>query len=872
MVNKRLRLLLVSLLFTLGILVTQPWSAPINVLATEGRQPPAVVASPDTRTAQSPSANLLDQGEALYNAGCFPEAAALYTRAARDYASQGAKLQQAAALSNLALTQSQLGQRSEANQTLQESLGLLQSQASTTEQRQILAQTLDIQGRHQFAQGQPDAALASWQQSAKIYTQLNNRVLVTRSRINQAQSLQALGLYRRARSQLSEIAQTLQTEPDTALKAIGLRSLGNVLRVTGDLEQSRKMLEQSLTVVQSLGNLPEVGNTLLDLGNTARAQRDIPAALQFYQQAATSPSLRTRTEAQLNQLSLFVEQRQLNQIQALLPQLQTQLQQLPLSRSTIYARINFAENLSRLAKETIETQKQPPSAVVQLLETTVQQAKALGDTRGESYALGTLGMLYESAQQETIAKEFTQQALLKAQVLNAPEIGYRWQWQLGRLLRKQGNLAQAIAAYDVALQTLQSLRFDLVAMNPDVQFSFRESVEPVYRQYVELLLSSGNVAQGDLPQGNLLKARTVIESLQIAEVNNFLREACLEPKESIDRVVDQTNEAAVIYPIILADRLEVILTLPQQPLRHHRIAIAQQDVNNVLDDLQQNLRKPHTLQQVQALTEQVYNWLIRPIEVDLAKSQVKTLVFVLDGDLQTIPMAALYDGKQYLVEKYSLALTPSLQLLDPKPLRQVRMKALAAGVSDARPPQFSSLPNVPIELKNVGSEVPSRILLNQEFTTQNLQQQVSTQAFPIVHFATHGQFSSNAEETFIMAWDKPIKMNDLNRLLRVSNQKDTDAIELLVLSACQTATGNRRAALGIAGVAVRAGARSTLASLWNVNDASTAQLMSQFYQVLQSDRVTKAEALRQAQLTLLKDPKYQRPMFWAPYILLGNWL
>jgi CHAT domain-containing protein len=819
--------------------------------------------------------SLEQQGKQLYEAGRFSEAVAVWQQAIAVFKSTNDSAQQAMTLSNLSLAYQQLGQWGQGRDAIATSIRLIQTCSATTcrdTSSSLLAQSLDIQGRLQFAQGQPEAAIDSWKQSAKIYTQINDRVLLTRNRINQAQALQALGLYRRARTNLVELTQALQAEPNTATKAIGLRSLGNVLRITGDLGESRTFLEQSLAVARSISNAPEIGNTLLDLGNTARAQRQIQVALQFYQEAAMSPVLTTRTEAQLNQLSLFIEQRQFNQIQALLPKLQTQLQQLPASRSTIYAKINFAQSLSKLAKQSPDHQKQLSSAVVQLLGTAVQQAKTLEDTRSESYALGTLGMLYETAQQWTTAKEFTQQALLKAQTLNVPEIAYRWQWQLGRLLQKQGNVANAIAAYDGALKSLQSLRFDLVAINPDVQFSFRESVEPVYREYVELLLRSGNVAQGDLPQANLLKAREVIESLQLAEVNNFLREACLEPKQQIDRVVDQTSESAAIYPIILADRLEVILKLPKQPLRHHSIAIAQQDINKTLDELRQDLRKPHTLQTIQASSGKVYNWLIRPIEADLAKSQVKTLVFVLDGNFQTIPMAALYDGKQYLVEKYSLALTPSLQLIDPKPLRQVQLKALAAGVSDARPPEFDGLPNVPIELKTVESEVSGRVLLNQQFTTQSLQSQVNSQAFPIVHLATHGQFSSNADETFIVAWDQPIKVNDLNRLLRTSDEQGTEAIELLVLSACQTATGNPRAALGIAGVAVRAGARSTIASLWNVNDRSTARLMRQFYAAIADQNITKAEALRQAQLSLLKDPQYERPLFWAPFILLGNWL
>ncbi len=345
-------------------------------------------------------------------------------------------------------------------------------------------------------------------------------------------------------------------------------------------------------------------------------------------------------------------------------------------------------------------------------------------------------------------------------------------------------------------------------------------------------------------------------------------------RRQIDQIIDfEDPTAAAIYPIILPNRLEVILKLPQQKaLRHYSTPIARTEVERILEQLQQDLTKPHTIRSIQSLSAQVYDWLIRPAEADLANHQIKTLVFVLDGSLRNIPMAALYNGKQYLIENYNLALAPGLQLINPQPLKRKQLKALAAGVSAPNTPGFSELPNVPLELKEVQSEAPGQILLNQQFTIQAFQRQINSQPFPVVHLATHGKFSSNADQTFILAWDEPIKVNQFNDLLRTRSQMRSDAIELLVLSACQTAAGDSRAALGLAGVAVRAGARSTIASLWNTNDESTALLMSQFYQELANNQLTKAEALRNAQLRLLHDPKYQRPRFWAPYVLLGNWL
>lgn len=315
--------------------------------------------------------------------------------------------------------------------------------------------------------------------------------------------------------------------------------------------------------------------------------------------------------------------------------------------------------------------------------------------------------------------------------------------------------------------------------------------------------------------------------------------------------------------------------MPNQELRHYKTAIAQNDVEKTIAELRKNLLDVTATGRVQQQSQQIYNWLIQPAQTELVNSGIKTLVFVLDGELRNIPMAVLYDKQQkkYLIEKYAIALTPGLQLLDPKPLRQVQLNALTAGVSEKRPvegKEFPQLENVPRELKEIKSEVSkSEELLNQQFTQTNLQNKLQTVAFSVVHLATHGEFSSDAEKTFILTWDKLVKVKEFDNLLRVSDKDRFSGIELLVLSACQTAEGDKRAALGLAGIAMRAGVRSTLATLWSIDDRSTADVMSEFYRQLKAG-VNKAQALQRAQLGVFA--KEKAPYFWAPYVLVGNWL
>ncbi|MBV9388921.1 MAG: CHAT domain-containing protein [Chroococcidiopsidaceae cyanobacterium CP_BM_ER_R8_30] len=817
------------------------------------------------------ASQLVQQGRELYEAGQFPQAITVWQQADTSFKAEKDVLNQAMVLSNLSLAYQQLGQWTQATATITDSLKLLQISPSVGDSKrraQILAQVLNTQGSLQLSLGQTEAALATWQRATAAYVQAGDEVGVSRSLINEAQALQTLGLYVRASETLNQVNQTLKKQPDSPIKAAGLRRLGNALRLVGNLDQSQQILQQSLTVAEHLKSPLDIGESLFGLGNTARAQQNTQVALAFYQQAASVSSL-IRLQAQLNQLSLLVETEQFSPAQALLPQIQSQIATLPLNQTAVYARIDLAVSLMKIGREgDLQTS-------AQLLATAVQQAQSLGDRRAEAYALGNLGGVYEQTHQWSIAQNLTQQALLIAQSLNASDIAYRWQWQLGRLLKAQRNTQAAIAAYDEAVQTLQSVRRDLVTINIEAQFSFRDQVEPVYRQLVDLLLP----AQGNEPgQQNLIQARAAIQSLQLAELDNFFRSACLEAKSVlIDQVVDQDNlTAAVIYPILLPDRLEVIYKLPQQSqLHHYRIPVPQSQVEQTLGQLVQKITEPDTIKEVKSLAQQVHGWLVQPAEAELVKSNVKTLVFVLDGALRNIPLAALYDGKQYLVEKYAVALNLGLQLLNPKPVSTGRLKALAAGLS--QPPQslnFPALPEVKLEFNLIDQAgVSTKELLNQQFTSQNLKQNLNLSTFNIVHLATHGQFSSRAQDTFILAWDRPINVNELDILLRTREQSQSEALELLVLSACETATGDKRAALGLAGVAVQAGARSTLASLWHIDDEATAIFIGEFYRELAKNKVTKAEALRIAQLSLLqKYPNYKRPGYWAPYVLVGNWL
>jgi CHAT domain-containing protein len=268
--------------------------------------------------------------------------------------------------------------------------------------------------------------------------------------------------------------------------------------------------------------------------------------------------------------------------------------------------------------------------------------------------------------------------------------------------------------------------------------------------------------------------------------------------------------------------------------------------------------------------QQLYDWLIRPLEPDLEAARTETLVFVPDGALRTIPMAALHDGRRFLIAKYALATTPGLNLTEPRPLNRENTRVLALGVTKAVQ-GFPPLPNVAAELQSLRGMFRTTTLVDESFNLANVEQTLKDEVFTIVHIASHGQFGGDPQSTFLLAFDNKLTMDRLGQFIGLFKFRDTP-LELLTLSACDTAEGDDRAALGLAGLAVKAGARSALATLWNINDPVSAELVAEFYRQLEDRSVSRAVALQRAQVKLLDNPRYDHPGFWAPFLLINNWL
>ncbi|MFP6641443.1 MAG: CHAT domain-containing protein, partial [Myxococcota bacterium] len=266
----------------------------------------------------------------------------------------------------------------------------------------------------------------------------------------------------------------------------------------------------------------------------------------------------------------------------------------------------------------------------------------------------------------------------------------------------------------------------------------------------------------------------------------------------------------------------------------------------------------------------LHSWLVAPYQELLDRENIHTLVFVPGGALRTVPMAALHDGQGFLLDRYAVAITPSLNLLAPKPIVKGKTRVLAAGLSEAVQ-GYPELPGVPEELSTIERLYGGKVLLNEGFELESFETSLRNMHPGVVHIASHAEFTGNPRTSFVLTYDDRISIEQLSALMRAGRYGE-EPVELLMLSACDTAVGNERAALGLAGMAVRAGARSAMGSLWSVSDEATSELVVGFYEALDTPGTSKAQALRKAQQSLLVDARFQHPYYWAPFLVINNWL
>ena len=717
-------------------------------------------------------------------------------------------------------------------------------------------------------------AILYWSEAARLYEQEGNQRQQCRVLDNLSQAYQAVGQLRKAAAALETARLLAEATGNKDQSASVLGHLGNLHQALGNRDLAQQYLQQGLQLAREGAHDKIAAAIYNNLGNFFSSAEKYTEAADAYRESMVLSRMSNKpllqATALVNYAMAIMHKGHYKEALSSLDQARETLRQTEDSHDQAYASMNIGLSYAALNNYIPESKDDLLVLASEVIAKAAGVADRINDYRASSYALGYAGKLYEDQHRYEAALELTRQAVLAAQQAGASEALYRWQWQTGRLFKQLGKMEDAIAAYRRTVYTLQSIRQEMDACAENSPSLFRKTAGSVCFELVDLLLQ--RAAAEENPEqyaGLLMEARDLVELLRVYELRDYFKDDCVDTARSSTVQLDSLcRTTAVIYPVLLQDRTELLVSLPTG-LKQFSLLVDNQTLIREVRDFRRKLEK-RTTWEFLPHAQKLYDYLIRPLEADLTAQKVDTLVFVPGGALRTIPLAALHDGKQFLNNTYATAVTPGLNLTDPCPIDRQEMFVLIAGLTQTTQ-GFPPLPFVRLELQAIANLCRSSILVDENFVVSNFKESLQKEKFNILHIASHGQFLSDVDQTFILTFDDKVTMARLDEYIGFL-QFRREPLDLLVLSACETAAGDDLAALGLAGVAVKAGARSALATLWHINDAATSILIEEFYRQIQNPSISRAAALRQAQLKLGHDPRYEHPAYWSPFLLINNWL
>ncbi len=736
------------------------------------------------------------------------------------------------------------------------------------------ADELMRQGVSAAQQGQLEDALVAWKAAAELYDragQVKNHIQALSYAAHAARSL---GHLNQAFLQQELALQLARTAGDPKWLTVTLSELGKTYVTSRQYDTASEYLSQAGEIAQTERFTALSAAIHNDLGIVRALQGLLPEALTAFQESATRAKEEDLSmlgvRAQVNTARVAVQLQRFDEAAAALREGGTILSAASPSYDKADGLISLALGYRDLAAFQPDAHDHALREAAKMLQEAAAMAEDRGDARLASYAYGHLGHLYEDERRFDEAQQLTRRAVFAAQSARAPESLYRWQWQSGRLLMRQGKLDDALSAYQEAALTLKPIRTEVTSAWQTSLEPGQPSIRSLYFESADLLLQRAAL-MGDDPQAEpyLKAARDAIEAYKAAELRDYFRDDCVDQMQArITKLDTVSPSTAVIYPIIFNDRTELLVS-SLEGLKRQTIPVTAATLTAEIRNFRRTIEK-RTTREYLPHAQQLYDWLLRPLETDLRRLKVDTLIFVPDGPLRTIPMSALHDGTQFLIARYAVAMTPGLDLTDPQPIDRTRAQLLSSGLTKGVQ-GFPPLPHVAEEMDHLQSLFKGAQLLDKNFVTSRLEDELKDGHYSILHIATHGQFTKDVNQSFLLTFDDRLTMTQLERLVGLFRFRQ-DPLELLTLSACQTGIGDDRAALGLAGIAVKAGARSALATLWYINDEASSELVSEFYRQLHDTSISKARALQLAQLKLMSDGLYEHPAYWSAFLLLNNWL
>ncbi|MDM9382761.1 CHAT domain-containing protein [Chlorogloeopsis sp. ULAP01] len=797
----------------------------------------------------------------------------------------------------------------------------LKSMSSHLSDVSVDASQLLEQGNQQYDRGNFQAAITNWEQAIAYYRRTNHWLNVGQILIKQAQAYNSLGKPEKAIILSESALQIARVCNDDSLEAAALGNRGEAYRLQGDYKQAIVDLKSSIKIAQVIDNsthynfaVNQLGSTYISLAllNYNRASSALEAgdndeadvftkqgweydleALEYFN---NSLNLARKKQDRLREIHILLNSippafriRKSNLAIAKLKLALQLLERLPNSRQKVYAAIELAHLIQFLPfKKTSFLNECPASQgepqALELLTQAISISQSSHYQRALSFALGYLAHIYECRQNYQQALNITRQAQQAANTkLNAQDSLYLWEWQAGRILKAQHRLVEAIAAYEQAIATFNSIHNPIAINHPNLHINHNHTIEKIYRELIALRLNleESEISQiGSInnPRYNLNSILNIIDALKIRELQKSFNQ------DSLFRTLGQTKldlkinkNTAVIWSIIQDERTAIIVYLPNGEIKFKWIQLDSQSLKDEINKFRIGLEKRSDIIYNRGQAQRLYDLMIRAFEKDLESLHIKTLVFIPDGLFHSVPMGALHNGKQFLIQKYAITTSSSISLTPPLPTKPKKLRVLAVGLTkDAivDNQKYQALINVKKEINQVLNIIPDgKQLLDENFTRDRLYAEIRQGIYPIIHIATHGEFSFIPEDTFLVTGDNDkLSVTDLYNMIH-NTLSNHNSVDLLVLTACETARGGNSTNLGLASIAILAGVKSSLASLWAVNDAATVTLITNFYQNWHNLGLSKAEALQKAQQDLIAlGKKYAHPYYWAPFIISGNWL
>ena len=744
-------------------------------------------------------------------------------------------------------------------------------------ENQLYEETLsraELAGDRYFDYGLYEQAIKAWRQPYQAYRQEQDLSGQVRMLYKIATAQRQLGLHDRAVKGLSVAFRLLSLADDPEMKLLVSANLAGAYLYSNDMESARRQLVDARNLANKAGNKQVLALVLNDLGNFYLQSQQKDKALASFEESYTLGQEISDNQLMMraitNALLLMIAQSDVDGASSYMKRALNTVKEFASSYDKSFALIKLAE----AGLQYYFTFQQADRSLLSGLVVQLGEEKAFTKSLGNDWLTAqtnlVLSRCYEVAGRHEDALSLANQALFSAQLIEDSFLIYQLQWQAARIYRTLGKNEKAIDSYQAAVNTLRPIRHQLISASWG-STSFKKYEGNVYLELADLMLRKARDTAEKVKLATLLKdTRNILESQKTAEVEDYFRDQCAIETRALQVDIDDAidDRTAIIYPILLEDRAEILVST-SKGIKQYVMPTPEQEVTSRVRDLRQKLEKRHSTDYLEP-AQSLYNTLVAPLQPDLEKNGISTLVFIPGQSLRTIPLTVLHDGKEFLIDKYAVATTPGLTLTDPRPLKREGMKVLLSGLS--QPVQgFPPLEFVQNELTSIEDLYVSKTLLDNSFRKINVSAELENSAYGVAHFASHANFAGDVRDSYILTYDDRITVNQLGQLASVG-QVRKKPIELLTLSACHTAAGDDRAALGLAGVAVQSGARSALASLWAINDRASSMLVAEFYRQLLDEKVTKAQALQRAQQKMMQNVRYRHPGYWSPFLLIGNWL